>query len=43
MAEARDLFDARLRAKAKEAQARIVYSTLGPAAGVIGAATVSLS
>jgi glucokinase len=43
MAQARDLFDDRLRAKASEAQARIVYSALGPAAGVIGAATLTMS
>jgi glucokinase len=43
MAQARDLFDDRLRTGAKEAQARIVYSALGPAAGVIGAATLTMS
>ncbi len=43
MAEARDLFDDHLRAQAKGVQARIVYSALGPAAGVIGAATLGLS
>jgi glucokinase len=43
MAQARDLFDDRLRARAADAQARIVYSALGPAAGVIGAATLTMS
>ncbi|HEY6551857.1 MAG TPA: ROK family protein [Vicinamibacteria bacterium] len=41
MAQARDLFDARLREKGKAVQARIRYSTLGPAAGVIGAASLT--
>ena len=43
MAQARDLFDGRVRAQAADAQARIHYSALGPAAGVIGAATLSMS
>lgn len=43
MAQARDLFDELLRTKAADAQSRIVYSALGPAAGVIGAATLSMS
>jgi len=42
MAQARDLFDDALRAGSEEA-ARIVYSALGPAAGVIGAATLTMS
>jgi glucokinase len=42
MAQARDLFDDTLRAKAEDG-ARIVYSALGPAAGVIGAATLIMS
>jgi glucokinase len=43
MAQARDLFDEQLRTKAADAQARIAYSSLGPAAGVIGAATLTMS
>lgn len=43
LAEARDLFDEHLRDQAKGVQARIVYSALGPAAGVIGAATLGLA
>jgi glucokinase len=42
MAQARDLFDGRLRAEAQDAEAQITYSALGPAAGVIGAATLTL-
>lgn len=43
LAQARDLFDEHLRAQAKGVQARLVYSALGPAAGVIGAASLGLS
>jgi glucokinase len=43
MAQARDLFDEPLRTRAADAQSRIVYSALGPAAGVIGAATLTMS
>jgi glucokinase len=40
LALSRDLFDGRLRAQAKDA--RVVYSALGPAAGVIGAAILTV-
>lgn len=43
MAQARDLFDVSLRKKAEAPQGRIRYSTLGPAAGVIGAASLTPS
>ena len=43
MAQARDLFDDRVRALAADAEGRIRYSALGPAAGVIGAATLTMS
>ncbi len=42
MAEARDLFDPRLRQCVDAPPGRIRYSTLGPAAGVIGAASLTL-
>jgi glucokinase len=42
MAQARDLFDDPLRQRAGVPRERIRYSTLGPAAGVIGAAALTL-
>lgn len=42
LAEARDLFDGALRASVRDRQARIVYSALGAASGVIGAAALTI-
>jgi len=42
LAQARDLFDAPLRAFVGSTPSRIVYSALGPASGVIGAAALTM-
>jgi glucokinase len=42
LAEARDLFDASLRATVTDRRSRIAYSALGPASGVIGAACLTM-
>ena len=42
LAQARDLFDDRLRAEVGGTEGQIVYAALGPAAGVIGAATLTM-
>ena len=42
LAEARDLFDASLRAAGSGRLSRVVYSALGPPSGVIGAAALTM-
>lgn len=42
LSKARDLFDAALRNSLSDRQTRIVYSALGPASGVIGAAALTM-